>query len=144
MKYIRNSWIINRPAHLARAEGVFHAEVHRWTSAASENVSHILKVSFFSLKIQSPHTLQLQLHSTTCLDWLDSQAGVDTRHCPRSVRGQSAYTVCRNCTRTVRIHCLPKLYAEYLRTLYAGVDEALNSIFWHQSSTISVEQTPIY
>jgi hypothetical protein len=69
-----------------------------------QNVSHIVAVSCVWLQIYIPHTFQLQLHSTTRFD-CTRVVGVDTKHCTRSVRGQSAYTVCRTCTQTVRGRC---------------------------------------
>jgi hypothetical protein len=48
---------------------------------------------FLLIKIFILHTFQLQLHSTTWLDWPDMpRLGVDTKHFTWTVRGQPAYT----------------------------------------------------
>ena len=124
-----NSWVMNRPLYLASTEGCFHAKLHRWTSAASKNVSHVLTVSFFSLKIHIPYTLQMQLHSTTCLDWLDTPS-----RC-----GHKA--LCAICKSPVRVHSLPILSADIVR----GAEMALSkSILFFSDATAQRGPGPLH
>ena len=77
----RNSWITN---HVTREEGRVRSDPHRWTSASSTNVSHILAVSFFSLQIYIPHTFLLGARGgvvVKALRYKPAGRGFDSRWC---------------------------------------------------------------
>jgi hypothetical protein len=59
MKHFRNSWILNRPLHLAHAEGCF--------CAVSKNVSYVLTVSFIKNTKSAHIPAATALKDTACL-----------------------------------------------------------------------------